>query len=53
MDAGGILSHGAIVAREFGVPAVVGAMTAVIRIPEGATVTVDGSNGVVVVELDV
>lgn len=53
MDAGGILSHGAIVAREFGVPAVVGAMTAVIRISEGATVTVDGSNGVVVVELDV
>ena len=48
-DRGGLLSHAAIVARELGVPAVVGTGDATDRIPNGARVRVDGSNGVVTV----
>ena len=51
-NSGGALSHGAIVAREFGIPAVVGLINATALIPDGATVTVDGATGVVVVERD-
>jgi rifampicin phosphotransferase len=49
-ETGGILSHAAIVAREYGIPAVVGASQATDIIPEGAQVRVDGSAGVVEVE---
>ncbi|WP_420632209.1 PEP/pyruvate-binding domain-containing protein [Candidatus Leptofilum sp.] len=42
---GGQLSHGAIVAREYGVPAVVNVPEAMSRLQEGMVVTVDGSNG--------
>ena len=49
-DSGGALSHGAIVAREFGLPAVAGTIYATSRIPDGAVVTVDGTNGLVVIE---
>jgi pyruvate,water dikinase len=44
-ETGGILCHAAIVAREYGVPAVVGATGATRRIPDGATITVDGGAG--------
>lgn len=44
-DRGGQLSHAAIVAREFGIPAVVGTRDATSIIPDGATVEVDGSAG--------
>ncbi|MGH8977344.1 MAG: PEP-utilizing enzyme [Acidimicrobiia bacterium] len=40
-DAGGTMCHAAIVAREFSLPAVVGATEATTRIPDGATVEVD------------
>ena len=50
IDVGGMLTHGAIVAREFGIPAVVGAGGATERIPDGATVTVDGAAGVVTID---
>jgi pyruvate,water dikinase len=46
-DVGGVLSHCAIVAREFGVPAVVGAVTGTTVIKTGQTITVDGNNGLV------
>jgi pyruvate,water dikinase len=46
-DAGGALSHCAIVAREYGIPAVIGAAGATARIPDGAIVEVDGGTGVV------
>lgn len=46
-DAGGMLSHPSVVAREFGIPAVVGCRDATERIPDGATVEVDGTAGVV------
>lgn len=44
-DAGGYLSHPAIVAREFGIPAVVGSLDATRLIPDGARVRVDGEAG--------
>ena len=44
---GGILSHPAIIAREFGIPAVVGTREATARIPDGALIEVDGTRGVV------
>jgi len=47
-DTGGILSHAAVVAREYGIPAVVGAAGATSVIPEGARVRVDGTTGAVV-----
>jgi pyruvate,water dikinase len=46
-DIGGPLSHGSIVAREYGIPAVMGAGVATRRILNGQMVTVDGSNGTV------
>jgi pyruvate,water dikinase len=44
-DAGGLLSHSAIVAREYGIPGVVGTREATERIADGATVRVDGDAG--------
>jgi phosphohistidine swiveling domain-containing protein len=46
-DIGGPLSHGSIVAREYGIPAVMGTGVATRRIRSGQTVTVDGSQGLV------
>jgi phosphohistidine swiveling domain-containing protein len=46
-DIGGSLSHAAIVARELGIPAVVGCGDATIRLKTGDRVRVDGSQGVV------
>jgi pyruvate,water dikinase len=46
-DGGGILSHPAIIAREHGIPAVVGAGNATAVLEDGQRVTVDGSRGVV------
>jgi pyruvate,water dikinase len=50
METGGILSHGAIVAREFGLPAVAGVPNAVRRIQTGQRLRVDGGTGKVVIE---
>jgi pyruvate,water dikinase len=46
-DAGGALSHPAVVAREFGIPAVVGAGVATTQIKTGQRVRVNGSEGIV------
>ena len=46
-DRGGQLSHAAIVAREYGIPAVVGTMKATDAIPDGAQVRVDGTVGTI------
>jgi pyruvate,water dikinase len=46
-DTGGIMSHCAIVAREYGVPAVVGTLVGTTTIADGSTVTVDGDRGIV------
>jgi pyruvate,water dikinase len=47
MEMGGMMSHGAVVAREYGIPAVVGVAGATERISTGDTIAVDGSSGVV------
>lgn len=44
-DAGGLLSHAAIVAREYGIPGVVGTREATRSIADGARVRVDGGAG--------
>ena len=44
-DIGGILAHGSIVAREFGLPAVMGTGNATQRIRDGQMITVDGTTG--------
>jgi pyruvate,water dikinase len=49
-DAGGLLSHSAICAREYGIPAVVATQVGTARIPDGALITVDGEKGTVVIE---
>jgi pyruvate,water dikinase len=46
-DVGGPLSHSSIVAREYGIPAVLGTGVATHRIPSGRLVTVDGDQGIV------
>ena len=46
-NTGGILSHAAVVAREFGLPAVVGTRDATTRIADGRQVEIDGTVGTV------
>jgi pyruvate,water dikinase len=50
IERGGMLSHGAIIAREFGLPCVVGVKDATHRIPHGAHVIVDGDLGICTVD---
>jgi pyruvate,water dikinase len=47
VEEGGALCHAAIVAREFGLPAVIGAHAATTRIPHGAHIEVDPEQGAV------
>lgn len=49
-DAGGLLSHSAICAREYGIPAVVATQVGTARIPDGALISVDGEKGTVIIE---
>ena len=46
-ETGGMLSHAAIVAREYGIPAVLGVAGALDRFPAGTTIVVDGTQGTV------
>jgi pyruvate,water dikinase len=48
-DAGGVLSHCAIVAREYGIPAIVGTGVGTTRIKDGQRVRVDGDAGVITI----
>jgi len=50
MEMGGMMSHGAVVAREYGIPAVVGVPEATTRITTGEHIVVDGSAGTVALE---
>ncbi|HET8877843.1 MAG TPA: PEP-utilizing enzyme, partial [Arthrobacter sp.] len=47
MEMGGVISHGAVVAREYGIPAVVGVPDATTALRTGQLVTVDGAAGTV------
>ena len=49
VDTGGILSHAAIVAREYGIPAVLAAGDATKKLRDGDSVLVDGTAGTVTV----
>jgi phosphoenolpyruvate synthase/pyruvate phosphate dikinase len=49
MEMGGANSHGAVVAREYGIPAVVGVPNATTKIATGQRITVNGSTGTVMV----
>lgn len=44
-DQGGTLSHAAVIAREYGLPAVLGTIHGTKRIPDGARIRVDGAAG--------
>ena len=47
VDTGGAASHAAIVAREYGVPAVMGTMNGTKELKDGQWIQVDGSRGLV------
>jgi phosphohistidine swiveling domain-containing protein len=49
IDTGGVMSHGAIVARELGVTCVINSKHGTRDIPEGARITVDGTSGRVII----
>jgi pyruvate,water dikinase len=46
-DAGGVVSHPAVMAREFGIPAVIGTSVATLKIKTGDRIRVDGTKGLV------
>ena len=45
LEVGGVLQHGAVVAREYGIPCVSGVDDATDLLQDGQTVEVDGSSG--------
>ncbi len=47
METGGMMTHGSVVAREYGIPGVVGVHNATTRLKTGQRVRVDGSKGIV------
>ena len=49
VNVGAVASHAAIVCRELGVPCAVSVVNATDRIPDGATISIDGSTGTVVI----
>jgi pyruvate,water dikinase len=49
MEVGGMMTHGSVVAREYGIPAVVGVHEATRRLQSGQRVRVDGMTGVITV----
>lgn len=48
-EVGGLMTHGSVVARELGLPAVVGVHDATVRLVTGQRVRLDGTNGTIVV----
>lgn len=50
MEVGGMMTHGAVVAREYGIPAVVGVDEATQKLHTGQHVRVDGSSGRVIIQ---
>ncbi len=49
MEVGGLMTHGSVVAREYGIPAVVGVDRATQRLKTGQRIRVDGSSGQIVI----
>jgi rifampicin phosphotransferase len=48
-EVGGMMTHGSVVAREYGIPAVVGVHQATIRLKDGQKIRVDGTQGKIMV----
>ena len=48
-EVGGMMTHGSVVAREYGIPAVVGVHQATIRLKDGQKIRVDGTQGKIIV----
>jgi len=48
MEVGGMMTHGAVVAREYGIPAIVGVDRATTRLKTGQRIRVDGSTGQII-----
>lgn len=44
-EVGGVMTHGSVVAREYGIPAVVGVHQATLRLKDGQRLRMDGSTG--------
>jgi phosphohistidine swiveling domain-containing protein len=49
METGGMMTHGAVVAREYGIPAIVGVDKATSRLHTGQSIQIDGSTGQIVI----
>jgi pyruvate,water dikinase len=49
-EVGGVMTHGSVVAREYGIPAIVGVHQATQRLKNGQRIRVDGTRGRVVVK---
>ncbi|MEZ4682237.1 MAG: PEP-utilizing enzyme [Caldilineaceae bacterium] len=47
MEVGGLMTHGSVVAREYGIPAVVGVHQATTHLQTGQRIRVDGSSGTI------
>ena len=52
MEVGGMMTHGAVVAREYGIPAIVGVHEATTRLRTGQRIRIDGSSGVITLETE-
>jgi pyruvate,water dikinase len=48
-EVGGMMTHGSVVAREYGIPAVVGVHQATIRLKDGQRIRLDGTQGKILV----
>jgi pyruvate,water dikinase len=48
-EVGGMMTHGSVVAREYGIPAVVGVHQATTRLKDGLRIRVDGTTGKIVI----
>ena len=49
VEVGAPLSHSVIVSREFGIPCVTGILDAVLKITDGAIISINGSTGTVTI----
>jgi len=51
-EVGGMMTHGSVVAREYGIPAVVGVHQATVRLKDGQRIRLDGTTGEIVIGID-
>jgi len=49
MEVGGMMTHGSVIAREYGIPAVVGVHQATLQLKDGQRIHLDGNRGRIVI----